>query len=166
MCSWSVEGLTYALQPEPLGLLLEPDAVVGVAADEAEVVLAEPEDGGVVDHPAGLVAHRRVADLADGEAADVAGERVLHEHLGVGPEHLPLAQRREVHDDGPLAARLVLGHGALVVEAVRQPVAAVLDDALGERRRARVEAVSCVISGSASGVTRRAIAIENRFSGA
>ena len=32
-------------QPEPLGQLLEVDAVVLVAADEAEVVRAEPEDG-------------------------------------------------------------------------------------------------------------------------
>src|SRR6185295_5076232 len=32
---------------QPFGLLLEPDAVVRVAADEAELVVAEPEDGGV-----------------------------------------------------------------------------------------------------------------------
>ena len=140
LCSWSVVGLTNALSPSRCGLLLEPDAVVRVAADEAEVVLPEPEDRAVVDHPAGLVAQRGVADLADGEAADVAGQRRLHEQLGVRAEDLPLAQRREVHGDGALAARVVLGLRALVVEAVRQPVAAVLDEALRERGRARVEA--------------------------
>ena len=42
-----------------VGELLQPDAVVLVAADEAEVVLAEAVDGRVVDHPARLVADAR-----------------------------------------------------------------------------------------------------------
>ena len=132
-------GLDVRLEAEALGELLQPDAVVRVAADEAEVVVAQAEDGGVVDHAAGLVADRGVDDVADGQAARVARDRVLDERLGVGPEHLPLAQRGEVHDDGLLAARPVLGDGALVVEAVGQPVAAVLHEALGQRARARVE---------------------------
>ena len=61
------------------------------------------------------------------------------ERLGVRPEHLPLAQRGEVHHGGLLAAGPVLGDAALVVVAVRQPVAAVLDEALGQLARARVE---------------------------
>ena len=132
-------GLDPHLQAEPLGQLLQPDAVVLVAADEAEVVVAEPEDGGVVDHAAGLVADGRVDDLADRQPAHVARDRLLDQRLGVGAEHLPLAQRREVHDHGLLAAGPVLGDGALVVVAVRQPVAAVLDEALGQLARARVE---------------------------
>ena len=132
-------GLHERLQAELLAQLLQPDPVVLVAADEAEVVVAEPEDGGVVDHPAGLVAHGRVDDLADRQPARVARDRVLDQRLGVGPEHLPLAQRREVHDHGLLAAGPVLGDRALVVEAVRQPVAAVLDEALRELAGPRVE---------------------------
>ena len=73
--SWSVDGLTYALQPHPLGLLLQPDAVVGIAADEAELVRPQPEDRAVVDHPARLVAERGVGDLAGREPPDVAGQR-------------------------------------------------------------------------------------------
>ena len=140
------------LQPEPVGDLAQPDAVVLVAADEAEVVLAQPEHGGVVDHAAGLVAQRRVDHLADGQLADVAGDHPLHQRLGVGAQHLPLAQRREVHDGQLLAAGPVLGDGALVVEAVRQPVAAVLDEALGQRRGAAGETRS---PGSAPARRRR-----------
>ena len=132
-------GLHEHVQPEPLGELLEPDAGVLVAADEAEVVVAEAEDGGVVDHAAGLVADGGVDHVADGQPARVAGDRPLDQRLGVGAEHLPLAQRGEVHDHGLLAAGPVLGDGALVVVAVGQPVAAVLHEALGELARARVE---------------------------
>ncbi len=110
------------------------DAVVGVAADEAEVVVGQPEHGGVVDHAAGLVAHRRVDDLPDRQLADVAGDRGLHERLGVGADDLPLAQRREVHDHGLLAAGPVLGDRPLVVVAVGQPVAAVVDEVARELR--------------------------------
>ena len=104
-------------EPEPLGLLAQPDAAVLGAADPAEVVRAEPEDGPVVEHPAGLVAHRRVDDLAVREPADVARHRRLEERLGVRPEHLELPERREVHDRRPLAARPVLVDGAVVVVA-------------------------------------------------
>ena len=132
-------GLDVGLEAEAVGEVLQPDAVVGVAADEAEVVVAQAEDGGVVDHAAGLVADRGVDDVADGQAAGVAGDRVLDERLGVGSEDLPLAQGGEVHDDGLLAAGPVLGDGALVVVAVGQPVPAVLHEALGQRARARME---------------------------
>ena len=129
-----------ALEPEPVGELLEVHAVVGVAADEAVVVGAEPEHGRVVDHPAGLVAHGRVDDLAVAQPRDVARHRVLDERPRVGPEDLPLAQGGEVHDRRLLAAGPVLGDGALVGEAGGQPVAAVLGDVAGERGPALVEA--------------------------
>ena len=132
-------GLHPHLELLALGELVQPDAVVLVAADEAEVVLAEPVDGRVVDHPARLVADGGVRDLADREPPRVACDRLLDERLGVRAEDLPLAQRREVHDRDLLAARPVLGDRALVVEAVRQPVAAVLDEALRELARPRVE---------------------------
>ena len=92
--------------------LLEPDAVVLVAADEAEVVLAEPVDRRVVDHPARLVAEGRVRDLPDGQPPRVARDRLLDERLRVWPEDLPLAERRDVHDRDLLAAGPVLGDRA------------------------------------------------------
>ena len=95
-------------QPEPLGLLAQPDPVVLGAADEAEVVRCDPEDGAVVEHSAGLVAHRRVDDLSVGEPPDVAGHRRLHQRLGIGAEDLELPQRREVHHGRLLAAGPVL----------------------------------------------------------
>ena len=132
-------GLDPHLQVEPLGQLLQPHARIRVAADEAEVVVAEPEDGGVVDHAAGLVADRGVDHLPDREPARVARDRHLDQRLGVRAEHLPLAQRREVHDHGLLAARPVLVDRALGVVALGQPVAAVVHEALGELAGARVE---------------------------
>ncbi len=95
-------------QPEPLGLLAQPDAVVLGAADEAEVVGRDPEDRAVVEHAARLVAHRRVDDLPVGEPPDVAGHRRLHQRLGVRAEDLELPQRREVHHGRLLAAGPVL----------------------------------------------------------
>ena len=99
----------------------------------------QPVDGGVVEHPAGLVADRRVGHLADRQLAGVARDRSLHQELGVGADDLPLSKRREVHDRGPLPAGPVLGDRALALEAVRQPVAAVLDEVAGQLRRARVK---------------------------
>ena len=133
LCSSSVDGLTHTLQAEPLGeLACSQTPSYSSPPMKRKLSCAEPEDGRVVDHPAGLVADRRVDDLADRQPADVARDRVLHERLGVRAEHLPLAQRREVHHGGLLAAGPVLGDGALVVEAVRQPVAAVLDEVAGQ----------------------------------
>ena len=166
LCSSSVDGLTHTRRPRSLGDLLEVHAGVRVAADEAEVVVGHAEDGRVVDHAAGVVADGGVDDLADREPARVARDRRLDQRLGVGPEHLPLAQRREVHDDGLLAAGPVLLDGALVGEAGRQPVAAVLGDVAGQlATSASGSAVSLVMTGSASGVTRCAMAIWKRFSG-
>jgi hypothetical protein len=127
-------------EAQALGLLAKPDAAVLGAADPAEVVGAETEDRAVVQHPAGLVAHRGVDDLAVGESTDVARDGRLEEGLGVGPEHLELPERREVHDRGALAARPVLVDRAVVVVGRRQPVAVVLREARGEGRRARLEA--------------------------
>ena len=116
-----------------LGQLGQVHAGVGVAGHEAEVVVAEPVDGRVIEHAAGLVADRGVGDLTDRQLAGVAGDRPLDQQLRVGAEDLELAQRREVHDHRRLAAGPVLGDRALALEAVRQPVAAVLDQVAGER---------------------------------
>ena len=101
--------------------------------------MGQPEDGGVVDHSPGLVADGRVGHLPDRELAHVAGDGRLDEDLGVRPQHLPLAQRGEVHDHGLLATGPVLGDPALVVVAVGEPVAAVLHEALGELPGPRVK---------------------------
>ena len=92
------------VQAEPLGLLAQPHAAIVVAADRSGSWCPQPEHRAVVDHAAGLVAHRGVDHLPVGELADVAGARGLQQLLGVGPEHLELPQRREVHDGGLLAA--------------------------------------------------------------
>ena len=105
----------------------------------------------------------RVHDLAVGEPADVARDGRLHQRLGVGPEDLELAQRREVHDDGLLAAGPVFVERALVVEAGREPVAAVVDEPRVSAPVLGWNAVSFVSRGSASGVTRCAIATLKRF---
>ncbi len=122
-----------------LGELGQVHAGVRIAGDEAEVVVGEPVHGRVVEHAAGLVADRRVGDLADRQLARVAGDRALDQHLGVGPEDLELAQRREVHDHRGLATGPVLGDRPFALEAVRQPVAAVLDQVAGEGGGARME---------------------------
>jgi hypothetical protein len=122
----------HPVQAELPGDLAQPDAVVLVAADEAEPVRGEPEDRGVIEHPPGLVAQRRVDDLPVRELPDVPGNRRLQQRLGVGPDDLELAQRGEVHDDRALAAGPVLLDCAVVVEAGRQPIAAVLGDPPGQ----------------------------------
>ena len=126
-------------QLEPVRLLAEPDAVVRRAADEPEVRRVQPEDRAVVDHPARVVAERRVDDLAVGEPPDVARHRRLQELLRVGPENLPLAKRREIHDRRLLAAGPVLRHRAEVVVGGRQPVAVVLGDPRRQLGGSRVE---------------------------
>ena len=98
LCIWSVDERTQHLEAELLGLLAQPDAAIVVAADPAEIVLAEPEQRAVVDHAAMLVAHGGIDDLADAELLHVAGQRVLQQRLGVRAGHLELAQRRQVHD--------------------------------------------------------------------
>ena len=122
-----------------LRLLLQPDAVVVVAPDEPEVVLTEPEDGGIVDHAAHLVAQGRVDDLAHRELACITRDRGLHQRFGVGPEDLELPERRQVHHHGVVAARPVLRDRAVVVEVGGQPVARVLDQVAGQRLDARME---------------------------
>ncbi len=103
--SWSVESLQFTPQAEALHLLAQPDAVVFVAADEAEVVLGR---GGRRWRRRSCRRSRcrgRVDHLADRQLADVAGHHLLDERLGVRAEHLPLAQRREVDDGQPSRGR-------------------------------------------------------------
>src|SRR5919198_1489490 len=69
----------------------------------------------------------------------VACNHPLHEALGVGPEDLPLAERRQVHERRVLPAGPVLRDAVLVREAVRQPIPAVLDEALRQLARPRME---------------------------
>ena len=140
LCIWSVECLTHTRsRPGVRGLLAQPRPGVLVAAHEPEVVVPEPEHRAVVDHAAGLVAHRGVDDLPVREPPDVARDAVLHQRLGVRAQHLELAQRRQVHHGGPLPAGPVLVLRSVGVEAGRQPVAAVLGELPGQRRGPRVE---------------------------
>ena len=138
-------GLDPCVETPALRLLAQPQSRQVVAADPAEVVVSEPEDGPVVDHSAVLVAHRGVHHLPDGEPPHVAGHTELHELLGAGPEHLVLAKRREVHDRRPLPARPVLADRPMSGKILRKPIAVVLDEVPRMRGEAVVE----------SGVLRR-----------
>ena len=139
-----VELVGGVLHPGPqaplLGLAAEPQPAGVAAADPAEVLAGEPEDRAVVDHPAGVVAHGRVDDLAVGEPAHVAGDAGLQQQLGVGARHLVLAQRRQVDDRRGLPAGPVLGDGAVAGVGPGQPVAVVLGEVAGEPGGAGVEA--------------------------
>ncbi len=117
------------LQAELLGLLAQPDAVVVVAADPAEVVVRR----------AGTRCRRRSCRRSrctwpcrrPGRRRAGAMSRVivaLQQRLGVGAEDLELAQRRQVHDRRALAAGPVLGDRRRRCRSGRQPVAAVLGE--------------------------------------
>src|SRR5690606_40182109 len=67
-------------------------------SNNAEIVLAETEDGAIVDHAAMLVAERRVNHLALAQLADVTGGSELQQGLGVRTCHLELAEGTEIHD--------------------------------------------------------------------
>ncbi len=133
-------GAHPGLQAELLRLLAHPDARQVAAADPAEIVLAEPEDGAVVDHAAVLVGDGGVDDLADRELLHVAGDAGLDQLLRVRPRHLVLAQGREVHDGGVAPAGPVFLDRAEPGELLRQPVAVVLDEVAGVGGEARLEA--------------------------
>ena len=83
-------------------------------------------------------AHGRVGHLAHRQLADVAGERALQQRLGIRPQHLELAQGREVDGDA-LAAGPVFLDRASLGEAVGQPVTPILDEIAGKCRDARME---------------------------
>ena len=63
------------VEPAPLRLLAQPQPREVVAADPPEVVVPEPEDGAVVDHPAVLVAHRGIGPPAPPRACACPGSR-------------------------------------------------------------------------------------------
>ena len=85
-----------------------------------------------------LVAHGGVYHLADGEFPHIAGERVLQQRLGIGAGHLELAERREVHDGGALAAGPIFGDRPVIGE-LRQPIAAIFGVIARQRRETRME---------------------------
>ena len=159
-------GLDPHLQAQSLGQLAQPDAVVLVAADEAEVVVAEPEDRGVVDHAAGLVADRGVDHLPHRQLADVARARRAaraSRRRGRAPPTCAAAR-----DPSPRPSR---GRPSTRRSRPRCCSSAAASSR-GTRRSSSVsslvrgwKAVSWVSTGSASGVTRWAIAFEKRFSG-
>ena len=142
------------MKPEFLGLLAQPDAAIIVAADPAEIVVAEPEQRAVVDHAAMLVAHGGIDHLAGGEFAHIAGERILQQRLGIGPGHLELAQRRQVHDGGPLAAGPVFVDRPVIGELLAANSRDTRCSCASSAEKRGWKAVSRVSWGSASGVMR------------
>jgi hypothetical protein len=106
--------------------LAQPDAAVIVAADPAEVVVAQAKDGAVVHHAAVRIADRGVDHLPHRQLAHVARHRQLHERLGVGAGDLEFAQGRQVHHHGALAARPVFLDRPRRRETGGQPETAIL----------------------------------------
>jgi hypothetical protein len=86
------------------------------------------------------VAQGGVDDLVDGELAHVARHRELHQILGIGSDHLELAQHREVHDRGALTAGPVFLQRSGGVEAGRHPEPAILLHLPGQGRGAWMKA--------------------------
>ena len=81
------------MEAELLGLPAQPESAGVRSADPPEVVGTQSEQGPVVDHSAGVVAHGRVDDLGDGQFSYVAGYAGLQQQLGIGARHLVLAKR-------------------------------------------------------------------------
>ena len=117
----------------------QPFAVIFIAADQPEIVRPQPEHRAIVEHPAGRIAHRGIDHLPHRQLADVAGAGGLQQGLGVGAQHLELAQGRQVGHRRGLAAGMVFGDGAVIAVPAGQPEAAIVDEAAGGRGGARVE---------------------------
>ena len=116
------------IEPKLRRLLAHPFAAVVGAPDPAEIVVAEAEGGAVVDHAPGLVAHGGIDHLAGRQPAHVPGEHPLHQAFGIRPQHLEFPQRRQVHDDRPLAAGPVFVQRTAVGETVGQPEAVIFGE--------------------------------------
>ena len=110
------------LQPQLFHLIAQPDPAVIIAADPAEIVLPQPVQRAVVDHPAMLIAHRRIDHLPHSQFLDVPRQAILQQGLAVRPGYFPLPQRRQVDHHGLFAAGPVFGKHPLAV-SLRQPIA-------------------------------------------
>ncbi|MCY1307966.1 hypothetical protein D9M70_579390 [compost metagenome] len=125
-------GFDPDLHAQLLRLLAQPDSGVVLAADPAEVIRAQAQQGAVVEHAAMLVTHRRVHHLPHRQAPHVAGQAVLQQGFGVGADDLELAQGGQVHHRHPFAATQVFLDGAIAVITQGQPPVAVVDEAAGQ----------------------------------
>ena len=112
-------------------LLPQPQPAVVVAADPAKIVVAQPKNRPVVNHPAVLITHRRIHHLPLRQFFDIAGDAPLHQRLRVRPGHLVFAQRRQIHHRGALAARPILADRAVLRHRLRQPVAVIFNEIAG-----------------------------------
>ena len=110
---------------------LQPEQDVGVREREPELVLGEPEQHGVVQDPAPLVAEDHVLRMHRLDAGRVAGDDVVGEPLGVRTLHPDLALDRDVPHGDVLRQRLVLRRRAPVL---RPHVAPGVIDAVVDRR--------------------------------
>ena len=120
------------------GRVLPEPAEARIGGGPAILLLAQPRHRPVIDDLAVLVAPRRVTDLADRHALDVAGDDAIDEPRRVRSADAVLEQRRDVDQRGRVADRVVL---VLVVRfvcadgVVPRPVAII--QRLAERKRAR-----------------------------
>ena len=103
-----VEGLTD-LHP------LQPQHQIGIRQAEPELVLGDPQQHGIVEDPALLVAEDDVAGAHHRDLRRVPGDHQVDERLGVGALHPDLALDRDVPQRDVVDQRVVLGHGPAVL---------------------------------------------------
>ena len=99
------------LYVEAVGLCANPGVVfvdVGGVDGEEETVVGESADAGVVDGAAVGVAHHAVEHLTGGNAAEVVGEEVVDEALGVGAGDDDLTHVGDVEDAAVVTDSVVL----------------------------------------------------------
>ncbi|MNQ98108.1 hypothetical protein D3C85_1137820 [compost metagenome] len=125
-------GLDPDFHAELVRLLAQPDPGVVFAADPAEIVRAQAQQGAVVEHAAVLVAHRRVHHLPHCQAPHIAGQAVLQQGFGVGADDFEFAQGGQVHHRHPFAATQVFLDRAIAVITQSQPPVAVVDETAGQ----------------------------------
>ena len=89
----------------------------GVGRSPAELLLADPGDGAVVEHLPILVAPARVDDRIPADLRRVARDDPVDETHGVGSADSVLVQRRHVEDRGGLANGVVLDVMGVGVDA-------------------------------------------------
>ena len=108
-----MQFVMYARKPAPCSASQDSDLGARRCRDDPEVFGPEPRDREVVDHPAVLVAHRRVQHLPVGcEPGHIARHHPIQDRGGVGPFQVERALAVDVVDrDAPAGGQVLLFGG-------------------------------------------------------
>ena len=101
-----------------LGLFPQPQPRRIIPADPAEIGIAKPINGAVIDHPTMRIAHRGIAHLPHAQLFHVARHTKLHQGFGIRPRHLVLSQRTQIHHGRFFTHRPIFLDGAKVGKRV------------------------------------------------